>query len=125
MAMAGAISLRGHCDSKGPPQADLDARKLRVGASVDVTLTGSNLDLTMDGKPMKLDGFKVRHVGTLDENGTGKNTITIESGKALAATAKVDVTDALGKTPLVNADLQADSDLGELGKLLDKLIGLK
>jgi hypothetical protein len=125
MAMTGAISLRGRCDSKGPTQADLDAQKLRVGASVDVTLTGSNLDLTMDGKPMKLDGFKVHHQGTLDESGTGKNTITLDLGKALTAETQVDVSDALGKAPLVKAKVQADSDLGALGKLLEKLIGLK
>jgi hypothetical protein len=125
MSLSGAISLRGSCDSKGPTQADLDARKLRVGADVDFSLVGTSLDITMDGKPMQLDGFRVRHRGTLDENGTGKNVITLDSGKAIAATVQVDVRDALGKTPLVNADLKADSDLGELGKLLEKLIGLK
>jgi hypothetical protein len=124
-AMAGTISLRGSCDSRGPAQADLDARKLRVAASVDLALAGSALDLSIGGQPMKLDGFRIRHRGTLDENGTGTNVITLESGKALSATVKVDVRDALGKTPLVSADLKADSDLGELGKLLEKLIGLK
>jgi hypothetical protein len=124
-ALAGALRLRGTCDSKGPAQADLDAGKLRVSAKVDLELVGKNLELTMDGKPMTIDGFKVRHAGTLDENGSGKNTITVESGNALAATAKVDVTDALGKTPTLQAELQGDSDLGELGKLLEKLIGLK
>lgn len=125
MALAGTIRLAGTCDSKGPTQADLDAKKLRLAAKVDLDLTGSNLDITLDGKPMKLDGFRVRHAGTLDENGTGKNTITLESGKALAGTLKVDVADAMGPLPVVKADLNLGSDLGELGKMLEKLIGLK
>lgn len=125
MALAGTIRVSGSCDSKGPTQADLDAKKLRVAAKADLELTGANLDLTMDGKPMKLDGFRIHHAGTLDENGTGKNVITLESGKALAGTVRVDVADALGALPAVKADLQLSSDLGELGKMLEKLIGLK
>ncbi len=125
MTLAGAVSLRGTCESKGPTQADLDAKKLRVAAKVDVDVTGSNLDIVSDGKPMKLDGFKLHHAGTLDENGNGKNTLTLALGQAVTAVAQVDVTDVMGKTPLVKADLKADSDLGELGKLLEKLIGLK
>jgi hypothetical protein len=125
MALAGAISVRGTCDSRGPTQADLDAGKLRVGARVDITIAAKNLDITMDGKPMKLDAVTVHHVGTLSENGSGKNSITIDSGKALSVQAQVDVTDALGKTPAVAADLAGSSDLGALGALLEKLIGMK
>jgi hypothetical protein len=125
MTLAGSVSLRGNCESKGPTQADLDAKKLRVAAKVDVDITGSNLNIVSDGKPMKLDGFTLHHAGTLDEAGNGKNTLTLALGKALGAVVQVDVTDVMGKTPLVKADLKVDSDLGELGKMLEKLIGLK
>ncbi|HUR39430.1 MAG TPA: hypothetical protein VM222_08045, partial [Planctomycetota bacterium] len=125
MTLAGALSLRGACESKGPTQADLDAKTLRVAAKVDLDVTGSNLDIVKDGKPMKLDGFKLHHAGTLDEAGAGKNTLTLNLGKAVGAVVQVDVADAMGKAPLVKADLKVDSDLGELGKMLEKLIGLK
>src|SRR5882672_2582106 len=125
MALAGRVSVRGTCDSRGPTQADFDAKKLRVSAKVDLGVTGSALDITHDGKPMKLEGFTLRHVGTLDESGTGKNTVTLSLGKALGAVVQVDVTDAMGPAPGVKAEVQADSDLGELGKMLEKLIGLK
>lgn len=119
--MAGTIQVRGATESKGPTQADLDAKKPRVAAKADLTLTGKNLDV----KSMKLDAFTVRHVGTLDENGTGKNTVVLDSGKALQAKMQVDVTDAMGPAPGVVADVHATSDLGELGKLLEKMLGLK
>jgi hypothetical protein len=125
LTLAGTVSIRGTCDSKGPTQADLDANKLRVAAKVDVTATATNLDVTMAGKRMKLDALKVRHAGTLDENGAGRNTITLEVGKALGVQAKVDVADALGPSAAVKADITGASDLGELGKVLEKLIGLK
>jgi len=119
--MAGTIQVRGSCESKGPTQADLDAKKLRVAAKADLILRGKNLDI----RSMKLDSVSVHHVGTLDENGTGKNTVVVESGKALQAKLQVDVTDALGPAPAVSADVRATSDLGDLGKLLEKMLGLK
>jgi hypothetical protein len=125
LALSGAVSIRGACHSKGPTQADLDANKLRVAAEVDVTATAANLDVTMAGKRMKVEALKVHHAGTLDENGTGRNTLTLEVGKALGLEAKVDVADAMGKSPTVMAGLTGWSDLGELGRLLEKMIGLK
>src|SRR6185436_13817242 len=85
--MAGTIQVRGSCESKGPTQADLDAKKLRVAAKADLTLTGKNLDINS----MKLDSVSVHHTGTLDENGAGRNTVVLESGKALQARLQVDV----------------------------------
>lgn len=125
LSLAGSVRVRGACDSKGPTQADLDAGKLRLAARVDVDVVGSALDIVADGKPIQLDGFTVHHTGTLDEGGSGKNTVMLSLGKALGASIQADVTDALGKTPLVRCDLKADSDLGELGRMLEKLIGLK
>jgi len=125
LTLAGAVRLRGTCKSTGPTQADLDAKNLRMAAKVDLEVKGSNLDIVSDGKPMKLDGFTLHHAGTLDENGNARNRITLALGKAVAAVVKVDIADALGKSPLVKADLKVDSDLGELGKMLEKLIGLK
>lgn len=125
MKLAGTISLHGACDSKGPTQADLDAKNLRVAAKAEIDLNGANLDIVSGGKPIKLDGFKTHVAGTLDEQGSGKNTLTLSVGKALGAIVQVDVKDVLGKVPAVTASLKVDSDLGELGKLLEKAIGLK
>ncbi|MBV8880252.1 MAG: DUF748 domain-containing protein, partial [Planctomycetaceae bacterium] len=125
MSLAGAVRVRGTCDSRGPTQADLEAKKLRVAAKVDLDVAGKDIRLVMDGKPMRLDGFNLHHAGTLDEAGTGKNALTLTLGKAIAASAQVDMADAMGPSPAVKAALKVDSDLGELGRLLEKLIGLK
>jgi hypothetical protein len=73
---------------------------------------------------LSLGRLTFSHDGGIDERGNGKHVLTLSSGKALSATLTAEVRDAF-QTPLVKAELQADSDLGELGKLLETLIGLK
>lgn len=70
----------------------------------------------LKGRNIRLDRVTVAHVGEAN----GKHMITLESGKALAVTVQADVNEST-----VRATLSGSSDLGELGRKLEKLIGLK
>jgi hypothetical protein len=124
--LAGAASLRGTVESRGPTDADLRAGNLLPETSSwAVTLTAVQPGLSLDGKPMKLDRVDVVDRGTLDARGNAKSTITLTSGKAIAATAEVEAANVLSPARSLRARLKADSDLGELGKALEKLVGIK
>jgi hypothetical protein len=126
MELAGRISLKGKTETSGPTDADLKAGKMAIPAKLDLELAGQGLVITLKKgeAPMKLDGFSFRHAGNLDEKGNGKHTLTLTSGKAVTSTVSVDVKDAFG-TPEVKTDLKLDSDLAELDKVLQGLVGLQ
>jgi hypothetical protein len=120
IALEGAVHLRGTVSSEGPAG---DSRLPR--AAWDLQATGTALAAVLDGKPMKLDRLSLRDAGALDPAGHLKSTIRIESGKAVQATLENELRDVLKDTRTVSSKLRADSDLGELGKVLEKLLGMK
>ncbi len=126
LQLAGKMSLKGRTESEGPSDVDLKAGRMKIPAKLDFELSGKDLVVTLKKgeAPMKLDEFSFRHAGALDERGNGLHRITLESGKAVVSTVVVDVKDAFG-TPELKADVKADSDLAELGKALQGLIGLQ
>lgn len=80
--------------------------------------------LTLGGKPVLLEDVVHRSAGALDDAGSGWATLDVRSGKALAATLKAEVT-TLFRAPALKATLDASSELAELGRLLEKLLGFK
>jgi len=124
--LSGAASLRGTVDSRGPTDADLKAGNVLPEASTwTLNVIASNPGLTLDGKPMKLDRVDLVDAGTLDARGNVRSSIKLSSGKAVQAGVTVEGKDVLGDSRSIRAELAADSDLAELGKVVEKLAGFK
>lgn len=90
----------------------------------DLKTTSPRVALTLDGKPILIEGVSHESKGTIDDAGNGSATLNVFSGKALDARLAATLTD-LYKAPAVDAALAAASDLAELGRMLEKALGLK
>jgi hypothetical protein len=125
MALEGKLSLRGTVDSKGPTEAELQAGTVLPAASWNLELSGRSLGVTMDGNSMRLDQLGLTDQGSMDPKGNARSQIALSSGKALAGTVATDVRDLLGAGRTVQAKIDLQSDLAELGKVVEKLVGIK
>lgn len=73
--------------------------------------------LGMPGRTMRLDRLTITHDAALDERKAANHSLSLISGRALDARIAARVEDPLG-TPVVEADLRLESDLGALIALL-------
>lgn len=125
MALEGEVVLGGTVDSKGPTDAELKAGTFLPAATWDLALTGTGLAVAVDGKPARLDQVSLRDESAMDPKGNIRSRITLRAGKALEATLLADGKDILGGAREIRAKVDAASDLAELGRVLEKLIGMK
>jgi len=83
------------------------------------------LSASVKGQTFRLDHVNVSHDGGIDGKGSGKHTLTLESGKALVLKVVVDVKDAFQESRATAVDARMDSDLAALSLLLPGIVGLK
>ncbi|HEX7902147.1 MAG TPA: hypothetical protein VF950_30590 [Planctomycetota bacterium] len=86
--------------------------------------TSPRVTVTVDGKPVVIEGVSHESQGAIDDAGNGQASLSVFSGKALEAHLSADLA-AIYKDPAVQATLDASSDLAELGRVLEKALGFK
>ncbi len=124
LALAGKLTLSGSIVSRGPTDADLAAPKLRLPVSWDLETRGKGIAVTLDKKRVDVGEIHHTHRGSIDADGTAASTLVLASGKVASAEIVSTVKDVFGK-PQVVSRVDAKGDLGELGKMLEKLLELK
>jgi hypothetical protein len=124
LALAGSVALSGTIVSQGPTDADLRGPKLKLPVSWDMETRGKGIAVTLDKKRVDVGEIHHVHKGSIDAAGTAASTLSLRSGKVASAEIVSTVRDVFGK-PAAVSRIDAKSDLGELGKMLEKLLELK
>jgi len=127
-ALAGAIRIRRHLRSKAPTHAALYAKSCASRRKSTITASTAfriSIRRTQSDACWTPSRFINDHAGKLDESAHGKNSITLAIGKRVRRRDAGRRHRRAREDPRCGRRTSSRRDLGELVKLLEKLIGLK